>query len=519
MKRITAEAMRDLDFRTIRECGIPGHVLMERAGVGAAEILLDYLSELDPRHVRRIVHLVGKGNNGGDALVVARILAERSPGLRQRILSVVPLCEMSGDARLNAERLPGGIERLSPKTIEIEMFRPGDVLVDGLLGTGASGPLRPPCDQWIRTLEFLGLPTIALDIPSGLDANDGSVATAAVRADLTVSIGLPKVGLSRGDGPIRCGRIRHVDIGIPQELLRTVPDQGELIVADDVRRMLHGILRISPDIHKVARGRVAVVGGSKQYPGAPWLAGCAALRSGAGLVTVAVPDSAPNWGSPRLSLLRRGIPDDGSGNFSKRSLAEIGELAESCDALVFGPGLGRAHTLKAVVENTLALSVSKIVDADALNVLADHPDLWQPNSAAKTILTPHPGEMRRLLAGFGMHEVLDTERNVQAASLAAKLGAVVVLKGNQTVTAAPDGRIAINASGSTALATAGTGDVLTGVIAAWIKPLSDPFEAAVVGVFLHGLAGELSPFGTRGLTADDLCDLIPPAMKRLTPFA
>ena len=507
--------MKALDARTIDEAGIPGSVLMETAGVGAGGHILDFAANIAENHVRRFVFLAGKGNNGGDAYVAAKFLAENSD-VQVGLHSVCPVDKLKGDARLHADALPETVEfSLTPPE-----FRPGDIVVDGLLGTGASGPLRPPLDDWVARVNVSKLPVVALDIPTGLDGDDGTVHTYAILADLTITMALPKQGMFLNRGPELCGLLRVVDIGVPKAFVDDL--ESEIIVSscEDGRTFLERRARTS---HKKSTGHVLIVGGSSNYPGAPVLAAEAALRSGAGLVTLAVPASAGVPPPNSRSIIFRKIKDAGKGVFSKESISALNKLARIADSLAIGPGMTVSNALESVLETLLLYDRPMVLDADALNLIAANPELITSISTPNVVITPHPGEAKRLLKAFSMPSMDDVDdpiaRCAAAANIAAVSGCVTALKGPRTVLASASGEIIVNASGSPALATAGTGDVLAGLTAALLTEGGDPLLTAAAATFIHGLAGELSLRGIRGFTADDLVEIIPEAMRKISPFA
>ncbi len=301
------------------------------------------------------------------------------------------------------------------------------------------------------------------------------------------------------------------------------------------------ISRLPLNSHKKSLGSVLIVGGSSLYSGAPFLAGKAALRSGAGLVTVAVPESAGIMPSDIFSLIIRQIPDSGTGFFTKDSIAAIINLANSADSIVIGPGMSDNESCLALLSAILSIDKPIIIDADALNLIAQEPDILRTvqkpvapslseiNSidstksecscyGSKYIFTPHPGEARRLLRGFKLDKFLEKDKISQVKALSEKTGGTVILKGHKSVVAA-NNNISINGSGCPALATAGSGDVLAGIIAAYSAVGANSFDAACLSVFIHGVAGEIGNKGMRGLIADELIELIPSVLKLISPFA
>lgn len=515
MKSVSVAQMRDLDARTINEAGIPGAVLMETAGVGAGEHILEFAAKLPENHARRFVFLAGKGNNGGDAYVAARYIVENSD-LPVALHSVCPIDQLKGDALHHAELLPAEVAF----SLDSPLYKAGDVIIDGLLGTGTSGALRNPYYDWVADANAANLPMIALDIPTGLDGDDGTIFSHAILADLTVTMGLPKKGMLLNYGTKLCGALRVVDIGIPKEFIDELDSELEITTFEDV---IPALERRPRDSHKNSTGSVLVVGGSSDYPGAPVLAAEAALKSGAGLVTLAVPRSADVAPPSSRSIIFRKIDDNGKGVFSKESITALSKLAKLASSLVIGPGMSDSRSLAPVLEALLLYDKPMVLDADALNLIAAKPDLITTITTPNVVLTPHPGEAKRLLKAFSLPALEKTanpvERMAVAANIAAISGCVTVLKGERTVVASPSGELTVNGSGSPALATAGTGDVLAGLTGAMLNKKQSPFRPAAAAVFIHGLAGELSFRGIRGLTADDLVELIPKAMRRISPFA
>jgi hydroxyethylthiazole kinase-like uncharacterized protein yjeF len=506
MKVVSVEQMRSLDERTIKEAGIPGEELMQRAGDGAGDAIMEFISKLPPEHVKRFVILAGKGNNGGDAYVVAKYLHENTH-IPVELYSVSPVSDLKGDALLHAQRLPEYI----PVLQEMFELQKGDIVIDGLLGTGTKGALRPPYDKIIQTVNESEVPVISLDLPSGMNGDDGTVTSDALQADLTIAMGLPKKGFLLGDGPELCGIIRCVDIGIPQSYIDEILSDYEMTFACDVK----SLKRRPMGSYKSLNGHLLVIGGSCDYHGAPLLAAEAAMRSGAGFVTVCVPESADISTPDMHSLIFRRIPDSGNGTFSIASIPEINQLAEKADVIVVGPGISTAPEVCSMLGEVLKIDKPMVIDADALNIISDNTDMLDRKNI--TVLTPHPGEMKRLIKGFALQTPED--RIEAAKNLASRTGAVIVLKGNRTVISSPEGEIRINGSGTPALATAGSGDVLSGMIGAFIAQGEDEFQATVDSVFIHGRCGEYNGLGIRGTTADDLIDLIPEKMIEISPFA
>jgi NAD(P)H-hydrate epimerase len=533
MKTITVNQMRELDTRTINEAGIPGEQLMKIAGEGAAEEILEFVSRYHQNHVKRFVLIAGKGNNGGDAYVAARYLYKNT-NIPILLYAVTPPDNLIGDAKIHAERLPQKVTITSCKNGQIS-FKKGDIIIDGLLGTGIKGPLKAPYDTLISEINNSELPVIALDIPSGLNGDDGSVETDAVKADMTVTMGLPKRGFLLESAPELCGIIKCIDIGIPQYLIDELSSDFNMTFHNDIK-----MLRRRPmNSFKNKNGHILVIGGSYNYPGAPLLTAKAAMRSGAGLVTLAVPESAKIATPDMHSIIFRRIKDDGDGTFSKKSVKELKGLADIADVVVIGPGMttnkGTYDTLNAI----LSINKTIVIDADALNLLAknifidetktqkkdiNHQPLLtlNKNQKGKRILTPHPGEFKRLTKALKIETEEDSDlyQKLNSVQKVADItNSIIVLKGNRTITAAANETPTINSSGSPALATAGSGDVLAGIIAAYSFQGENPFDTTASAVYIHGRCGEITKYGVRGTSADDLIDLIPSAMNSVSPFS
>ena len=500
MKAISGTHMRSVEAAAIQQGLVDSWAMMTIAGNALAR-------EAEAFHDRGAFYavLAGKGNNAGDGFVAAKALFER--GYRVKIFHTSPASEFRGDALRAWSQLPDAIERATE--LHAADLR-GSVVIDALLGTGFSGALKEPWLHWINLVNYLNLPVVAADLPSGLDADDGEVrGGTAIRADVTVTFGYPKTGMLTGRGPELCGRIRVVDIGLPDDIdesvMRIVPCTG----LADVRRSL-SLHPVEFDTYKQKRGHVAVIGGSRDYPSAPFLTAEAALRAGAGLVTVYVPASMEIVCAPPKALIVKRLPDDGNGVFSAKS-AEALSLPPNITSIAAGMGMNTAEETVPFLRKLMASAQCPLLlDADALNLISKHPGLLHELGTA-TVVTPHEGEMKRLEAALGLNSA--GRNRVERAEALAKFTALhVVLKGVRTVVMSPNGHYALNLSGSPVLATAGSGDILSGIVAALASAPDSLFTAAKNGVFVHGLLGELdAPLALRGLIADDLLARIPRA--------
>ncbi|MBI4126756.1 MAG: NAD(P)H-hydrate dehydratase [Deltaproteobacteria bacterium] len=482
MKVVTAEQMTELDRRAIEDHGIPASQLMERAGQGVADAVMHRF----PTTAGSIGIVVGKGNNGGDGLVAARILREHG-------YDVVVIT--------------------SPTT-NLEPLQPCSVLIDAILGTGLNQPVAGPFKTMIEKINALHKNVIAIDIPSGVNATTGMPMGVAIRAQTTVTMGLPKCGLFLGDGPRYAGRVEVVDIGLPREEMEKVQtslhyNEPSLFPSLFAKR--------SRDAHKGQFGHLLVLAGSRATLGAGYLSSLAALRVGTGLVTYALPAAAFEKFDARYpEIMAETLPDDGSATFHPVALDRALKLAEGKNAVALGPAIGTAPSTVTFVETFLSrVKLPLVLDADALNCLVKEKKILRTRSQL-TVLTPHPGEMGRLV-DMSTSDVQNDRVGI-ATRFATEYGVWLVLKGDLTVVAAPDGNAYINPTGNPGMATAGMGDVLTGVIAGFLAQGHDPREAILGGVYLHGLAGDhAAEEAAIGVTATDVIGKLPEAIASCVP--
>ncbi|MGE5476724.1 MAG: NAD(P)H-hydrate dehydratase [Bacteroidales bacterium] len=460
--------------------GIPGARLMEAAGHAVA---LELRRRFRPC---RVAILCGPGNNGGDGFVAARLLRHQGYAVRLALLGEVG--NLKGDAALMAARWKGGVEALTPAVLER-----ADVVVDALFGAGLARPLDGVAAELIAELARRRLPVVAVDVPSGVDGDTGAILGCAPQAVVTVTFFRKKPGHLLLPGRLRCGEVVVADIGIPDAVLHEVEpplaENGPALWRDHFPWP-------RADGHKYTRGHLVVVGG-ETMTGAARLAARTARRVGAGLVTIAAP-------APALATYRAGDPGT-----IVASLDEYGGLLADPrkNALVLGPGGGVGEATRGRVLAALKAGKAAVLDADALTSFADMPGELFKSLSANVVLTPHDGEFARLFGAAGGSRL---ERARQAAGRA---GAVVLLKGPDTVVAHPDGRAAINANAPPTLATAGSGDVLAGLIGGLLAAGMDGFLAACCGVWLHGACAQ--EFGA-GLVAEDLPESLPGVLTRLS---
>jgi NAD(P)H-hydrate epimerase len=507
MKIVTAEHLRSLDRRTIEEAGVPGCELMERAGRG----IFAAAQAMDVDRKRGVVLFAGKGNNGGDAIVVARHLlkAKREWGPVTLVL-MAPASQLTGDPLRHWKKL----RPLRPKVI---IFNPANkdvfasllsdcgLIVDGLLGTGARGEPRSPIREAIELINAAGKPVLAIDIPSGLDSDTGQPASVCVRANVTVTMGLPKTGLLRQQALDHVGRLEVVDIGIPRKFVEALPVGPEYFVCEDAAALLPAR---SVSAHKGDFGHVLVLAGSEGMTGAAVLASQAAMRSGVGLCTLGVPRAI--W--PIVAAQCREVMPKPFDDWSPAALAPA---LERCNAVAAGPGLGQSSATETLVGWLLQNCAHPLVlDADALNVLAKNPAQLR-QARRPVIITPHPGEMARLIGKTTQDA--QTDRWGVAAKFAREFNVVVALKGARTVVASPNGNISINSTGNPGMASGGVGDVLTGIVAALLAQGSSAFDAARLGVWLHGAAADFAAqkSGEEALIASDITANLGAAFRSL----
>ena len=514
MRVLNTEQMREADRRTIEDIGLPSIVLMENAGrqtVAAMEAAFETLGS------SRVAVLCGRGNNGGDGFVVARTLVQR--GVEAVVFLLGSVAEVQGDARTNLEVLG----RIGVTVIEITNAQEWelhftevsecDVVVDAILGTGFRGRLTGLFETVVADVNELGVPIVAIDLPTGVSADTAELSGEAIEATMTVTLAAPKIPLVFPPADTHAGDLVIADIGIPAPLLDELDGQYlELLT----RERMRGILPArAAESHKGDFGRVLIVAGSFGKSGAAHLAALGALRSGAGLVTVATPRSClPILASMGAEYMTVPLDETPSGAIDFASLDRVLEL--KADVIALGPGIGQEPGTAAFVHGLLERTgVPLVVDADAINAFSGDPDRLAGRDGVEVVITPHPGEMARLAGGT--IEAVQRDRLTQAREFATSHRLHVVLKGHRTIVAGPEGRCFVNLTGNPGMATGGTGDLLTGMIAAWFAQLLDAEAACKLSVYLHGAAGDLaeSDEGQIALMATDIAARLGDAMLEL----
>ncbi len=502
MKLYTAEEMSRADGRA-QDLGIPGGVLMERASV---EMSREILARYPPRRLRALV-VCGGGNNGGDGFVIAREL--RRAGVEVAVVATKD--EYSGDPATNLEVLRNlGVGVHGPGMLE-ELLDGASLVVDALLGTGFSGAVREREAALIRQLNHAAVTTVAVDVPSGVDGSTGEVAGEAVRADLTVCAHAAKVGCVISPGREHAGEVAVVDIGIPPEA--DVEPAATWTDADSVRSL---VPRRAGAAHKYSAGALLVVAGSRMATGAAIMVARGAQRTGCGIIFVATAKGvAPLVDAQLVEALVSGVAEDDEGNMAAGAVDSILEQAQGASAVVLGPGMGVGEGGREIVEGVLReTDVPVLLDADAISNLSGPGTL--AGRETPPVITPHPGELGRLL-GESPKEIQARRLHV-ARRTAGEGGCCVLLKGADTLVAQGE-RVAVNSTGSAALATAGTGDVLSGTVGALLSRGMDPYDAARTGAWAHGRASELwveeTGWPPESMAATDLLPHLPRAFGEI----
>ena len=514
MKVVTIEQMRDLERRAVAS-GISEDSMMETAGLSLARRIGQMFVSI---RGTRVVVLVGPGNNGGDGMVAARYLADWGALVTLYMTAVRRRDDKFEDCRARRVRVVESGDDIGHLQLASYVSL-ADVVVDAVLGIGADRPLndslRPIFEEVGRLKrEQPSLNYVAVDVPTGVNADSGWTDDACFNATTTLTLGAPKVGLLRFPAASVTGELEVMSIGLPADV-----DGGITLDLDDETAIAPLLPDRPLDGHKGSFGSVLLIAGSRQFIGAPVLAATAAYRSGAGLVTLAAPETASRLAGPSvLEQVHLPLPETPEGHAAPEGAAILRDAIDKASAAVIGPGLGDVASVRGLLQALLLteppITTPVVMDADALNALAQTYRWWE-SLMAPAVLTPHPGEMSRLLSR-SISAVQD-DRIETAKEATSRWGQVVVLKGAHTVIAAPDGRTSVSPFSNPALATAGTGDVLSGIIGGLLAQGLEPYHAARLGVFLHAKAGEAVSISTgpSGLLASDLLPEIPQVANEL----
>ncbi len=513
MKVATSEEMQQLDRKAIELYRIPGIVLMENAGRGAAEAIL---SAYPASKGWNVAIFAGKGNNGGDGFVIGRYLLNR--GVAVKVFLLTDPGSLRGDAETNHQiflQMKGDIapvpssKEFQKTKRDLEKF---DLVIDAIFGTGLDAEVRGYYREVIEHINRLQKPIVAVDIPSGLDANTGRPLGTAIRASLTVTFGLPKVGLLIAPGTEYAGILKVIEIGFPRKLIEEEKIQTHLLEQPEIRRWLS--VPRKRDSHKGDYGHLLVIAGSVGKTGAAAMACEAALRVGAGLVTLAIPKSLNGILEVKLTeAMTEPLPETPKQTLSMRAFNTILKLSQNKKAVVIGPGIGTEKETQSLILKLLKnLTIPVVLDADGLTALAGQPKLL-PLANPSLVLTPHPGEMARLLQTSAKEIQDDRIQTSRKFSLARQV--YLVLKGHRTLIATPKGEIFINPTGNPGMASGGTGDVLTGMIGGFICQGFGILPSLQMAVFLHGWAGDevAGEVGEKYLQATDLIRKMPAFLK------
>jgi len=514
MRVLNSAQMREADRRATGDIGIPSLVLMENAGRQAVAAIEAMYSDI---HERQVAVLCGRGNNGGDGFVIARTLAQR--GVDVSVFLIGRVSDVRGDARTNLEILGRlgltVVEVADSQAWELHFSEVSDcsLIVDAIFGTGLNAPVSGFIESVITDVNTSGIPIVAIDLPSGLSADSPEPIGPSIEAGLTVTLAAPKLPLVLPPAETRAGDIVIADIGIPGDVIESVEGpRVDLLTRASMRDL---ITPRTPDSHKGDYGRVLIVAGSRGKTGAAHLAATGALRSGAGLVTIATPSTCQAVVAAMGAEYMTEALDETDEGLDANGVDRVLEMAR--DVIALGPGLGRGSATREFIKQLVdRATMPLVVDADGLNAFVDDPDRLAGREGRDIIITPHPGEMARLV-GMSTDEVQASRLEI-ARNFAVAHRLFVVLKGHRTLIATPDEKIFINPTGNPGMATGGTGDVLTGMIAAWLAQLLDAEAACKLAVYLHGLAGDLAEAdeGEVAMTSADVAGHLGDAFMELT---
>jgi ADP-dependent NAD(P)H-hydrate dehydratase / NAD(P)H-hydrate epimerase len=511
---VTAAQMREMDRLTIQKYGVPSLKLMERAGEGITQAILENFGRAAKNGV---LVVAGKGNNGGDGLVVARLLKKKR--ISCEVVLLARTNELSQDAAHNLSayvKLKGRVSEITGESLGLlsERIRRKGLLVDAILGTGIKNTVRGLYAEAIMLMNASGVPIIAVDIPSGLDTDNGTPHGVAIQAEMTVALAYPKLGEVIYPGLSYAGDLAVADIGIDCRAVEEVSPYIELLEREEIRRLVP--VR-EPDTHKGTYGHLLVMAGSRGKTGAAILASRAAMRTGAGLVTLAAPRSLNDiFASSLVEVMTEPLRDNAAEEMEPLGDEEWRRLLERKNSLLFGPGIGVNDTTRSTLCWLLRnLEVPWVIDADGLNNLALEVDRL-PSAKTPPVLTPHPGEMARLIRKDTT--TVNQDRVGVAHSFAMERRCHIVLKGARTVIATAEGKVFINPTGNPGMATGGMGDVLAGMLAALLGQGISPEDAMQLGVYLHGFVGDrmASEKGQIGLIASDIIEGLPSGMRTLS---
>ncbi|MBU1427518.1 NAD(P)H-hydrate dehydratase [bacterium] len=513
MKVVTSQQMREIDRKAIEENNLSGLTLMENAGLGIFQSLKNIYPDL---RLKKVIIFAGSGNNGGDGFVVARHLYNY--GVKVKVFLLAPFHKIKGEAGENLNIIEKmGVELIEVETVKLEEIQEAvqnfDLIIDAILGTGLQGKVTGLKAKMIDLVNVAGKEVVAIDVPSGLNADTGKIEGPCIKATHTITLALPKIGLMLFPGASFAGKVTIEDIGIPSCLLKNNKIKTNMVTKEIVKSLLPFRATYS---HKGSFGKVLILAGSVGMTGAAYLASEAAIRSGTGIVILGIPRSLNQIMEVKLTEVMT-LP---LAETKKQSLGEDAEetilkLMKDFSVLGIGPGISRELETQRLVRKIIEKSnIPLVVDADAIYALSKDTNILK-KVKVPMVITPHPGEMAKLI-NKGIDYILDDQLGI-AREIAQEFGIMVVLKGARTIVANKEGEAYINIGDNSGMATGGTGDVLTGIICSLIAQGADSFSAAIAGVYIHSLAGDLARDikGERGMIASDILSHVPQAFLSL----
>jgi hydroxyethylthiazole kinase-like uncharacterized protein yjeF len=513
MKVVTSQQMREIDRKAIEENKISGLALMENAGLRIFQNLKDIYSDL---RLKKIIIFAGSGNNGGDGFVVARYLYDY--GVKVKVFLLTPFHKIKGEARENLNIIDKmGVELIEVETVKLEEIQKAiqnsDLIIDAILGTGLQGRVTDLKAEIINLINVANKEVVAIDVPSGLNADSGKIEGPCIKATHTITLALPKIGLLLFPGARFAGKVKVEDIGIPSYLLKNNKIKTNIVTPEIVKSLLPFRATYS---HKGSFGKVLILAGSVGMTGAAYLASEAAMRSGTGIVILGIPRSLNQIMEVKLTeVITLPLAETKKQSLGEDAEETILKLLKDFSVLGIGPGISRELETQRLVSKIIEKSnIPLVIDADAIFALSKDISILKKVKAS-LVITPHPGEMAKLI-NKDIDYILDNRLDI-AREIAREFGIIVVLKGARTIVANKEGEIYINIGDNSGMATGGTGDVLTGIICSLIAQGADSFSAAIAGVYVHSLAGDLARDikGERGMIAGDILSQVPQAFLSL----
>ena len=513
MKVVTSQQMREIDRKAIEENNLSGLTLMENAGLRIFQSLKNIYADL---RLKRVIIFAGSGNNGGDGFVVARLLYNY--GVKVKVFLLAPFNKIKNEAGENLNTINKmGVELIETETTKLEeiqrTIQNTDLIIDAILGTGLQGRVTGLKAKIIDLINVAGREVVAIDVPSGLNADTGKTVGPCIKTTHTITLALPKIGLLLFPGASYAGKVTVEDIGIPSYLLKNNKIKTNIISKETVKLLLPFRASYS---HKGSFGKVLILAGSVGMTGAAYLATEAAMRSGTGIVVLGIPRSLNPIMEVKLTeVITLPLPETKKQSLGKDAEETILKLMKDFSVLGIGPGISRELETQRLVRKVIQKSnIPLVVDADAIYALSKDTTILK-KVRVPLVITPHPGELAKLIKK-DIDYILDNQLDITR-EIAKKYGIVVILKGARTIITNKEGEAYINVGDNSGMATGGSGDVLTGIICSLIAQGADSFSAAITGVYIHNLAGDLARAikGERGMIAGDILSQIPQAFLNL----